>query len=340
MSGTLDFAVLGLDHRHAYGMSEGMIAAGARMCGYWTDGEPVPLPGFRRRFPDAPRITELDRILEDDSIRLVLIACAPEHRAEVAIKAMRCGKDVMVDKPGCLTLAELEAVETAVKETGRIWSINFSERFEVRATTVATELVQAGVIGEVVQTMSLAPHRLNIATRLDWFFEPARYGGILGDIGTHQIDQFLHFAGREGADVVHAAVGNFANPGKPQFEDFGEMALVNARAQGYVRLDWYTPDALPNWGDGRLFILGTEGNIELRKYVDVAGREGTDHLFVVNRTRCEHIDCSSADLPYFSQLAADIRDRTETACSQNHTFQVCRLALKAQTMAVRRGNLA
>lgn len=339
MSGAMKFAVLGLDHRHAYGMSEGMIEAGAKLAGYWTEGTPEPLAGFQKRFPDVPQASELQQILDDESILLVLIACAPENRAALAIQAMQHGKDVMVDKPGCLTLEELTAIEATVAETGRIWSVNFSERFEVRAVTVASQLVKDGVIGQVVQTMSLGPHRLNAAMRPDWFFDPVRYGGILADIGSHQIDQFLHFAGNEGVDIAHAAIGNFANPERPKFEDFGEMSLVNNSAQGYVRVDWYTPDALPNWGDGRLFIVGTEGTIELRKYVDIAGRAGTDHLFLVNGKRCEYIDCSDATLPYFANLLSDIHDRSETACAQSHTFQVCILALKAQKIATKRGVL-
>ena len=59
-----------------------------------------------------------------------------------------------------------------------------------------------------------------------------------------------------------------------------------------IRVDWFTPDGLPTWGDGRLTILGTEGTIELRKYVDIAGRPGGDHLFLVDKKGVRHIDCS------------------------------------------------
>ncbi len=335
----LSFAALGLDHRHIYGMSQGMIDAGCRLAGFWTAGRPQPLDGFAKRFPEVPRL-ERQAILDDPEIPLVLIAAAPQDRASLAIEALRHGKDVMVDKPGCITLDELQQIRAAVAETGRIWSVNFSERFEVRAVTKASELVAAGAIGEVVQTLGIGPHRLNAPTRPDWFFDRRRYGGILTDIASHQIDQFLHFAGASTAEISHAAVGNFANPGHPQFEDFGEIVLHSGAAQGYIRVDWYTPDALPNWGDGRLFIAGTEGQIELRKYVDVAGRPGIDHLFLVNGERCEHIDCSQAELPYFAKLARDVLTRGESACAQSHSFTVMELALKAQAMAEDRGLLA
>lgn len=340
MTDLFKFAALGLDHRHIYGMAAGMIDVGCSFTGFWTDGNPQPLQGFSNRFPDVPRHMDRQRILDDPEIKLVLISSAPHTRADLAIEAMRHGKDVMTDKPGCISLAELERIRETVAETGRIWSVNFSERFEVRAVTTATELVRQGRIGEVVQTIGIGPHRLNAATRPDWFFDSRLYGGILTDIASHQIDQFLHFASLDDAEIVHSAIGNFNNPDHVQFEDFGEINLTGGRAQAYIRVDWYTPDALPNWGDGRLFILGTDGYIELRKYVDVQGRDGTDHLFLVNGESCEYMDCSSAALPYSSDLARDVLERTETACLQNHTFKVNELALQAQSQAVRRGVLS
>lgn len=333
------FAVLGLDHRHIYGMTQGMLDAGALLAGWWTDGHPQPLDKFVELFPDAPQ-QAMQTILDDPQISLVLIACRPDQRAAMAIAAMRAGKDVMVDKPGCITAQEVRQLREVVAETGRIWSVDFSERFEVPATTVATQLVEEGAIGKVIQTVGLGPHRLNAPTRPEWFFDSSTYGGILTDIASHQIEQFLHFTGSEDAEITLASVGNFANPETPKFEDFGELSLRSDTAQGYIRVDWYTADALPNWGDGRLFITGTEGTIELRKYVDIAGKPGTDHLFLVNGSRCEHIDCADKPRPYFDNLLADIRNRTQTACPQSRTFRVCELAIEAQAVSSRRGYLA
>ena len=332
-------AVIGVDHRHIYGQLEGMLAAGCSCAGWWTQGEPQPVEGFIKRFPDIPRVADRRALLDDPQVDLVLIADVPVRRAERAIEAMRAGKDVMTDKPGCTTLAQLETVKKVVVETGRIWSVNFSERYVVPSVSRAAELIGQGAIGRVVQTIGLGPHRLNRHQRPDWFFQRDQYGGVLVDIASHQIDQFLYFTGSEDAEIVSSSVGNFANADEPGLEDFGEILLRSDRGRGYVRVDWYTPDALPTWGDVRLTILGTEGTIELRKYVDIAGRPGSDHLFLVNGTRCEHIDASGAPLPYFDNLTADVRDRTETAMSQAHCFKVMELALRAQDQAVRLGNL-
>lgn len=329
---TLSFVSLGLDHRHIYGMTENMQRIGARCLGFWTEGSPQPLNGFVTRFPDVHRFDTLEDALGAGA-DLALISAIPADRAALAVRAMQSGHDVMTDKPGCTTQQQLDQIKTAVAETGRIWSINFSERFEVPCVTLADELIQDGAIGRVVHTTGLGPHRLNRDTRPDWFFDRQKYGGVLTDIASHQIDQFLHFTRSESAEVTMAHVANHANPDTPGLQDFGEIALRAPHASGYIRVDWYTPDALPNWGDGRLTLLGTEGYIELRKYVDVGGRDGTDSLILVNGTRCETIDARGAGLPYFDRLAHDIAHRTETAMTQDHCFRVMQLALDSQRIA-------
>jgi predicted dehydrogenase len=186
-----------------------------------------------------------------------------------------------------------------------------------------------------VQTIGLGPHRINVPSRPDWFFRKAQYGGILCDIASHQVDQFLYFTGSTSAEVTASQVANYKFPQFPELEDFGEMLLRGDGGTGYIRVDWYTPDGLPTWGDGRLTILGTEGYIELRKYVDIAGKSGGDHLFWVNQKEIQYIDCANVELPYGARLIDDILQRTETAMSQAHCFLASELALKAEAAAER-----
>jgi len=338
------FAAIGLDHRHIYEQVGRLLEIGCECAGYWTAGDPEPLAGFVKRYPTLNRVDDPSVLYTDPRIQLIVTAAVPSDRANIAMRAMEAGKDVMTDKPGCTTLEQLDALRATVARTGRIWSINFSERFEVPAVQRAGELVQAGRIGKVVQTLGLGPHRLNRPTRPDWFFEPDRYGGILTDIASHQIDQFLYFTGSDDAEIVSSSVANHVNPETPALEDFGELVLrstgASRTAHGYVRVDWYTPDGLPTWGDGRLTLLGTEGYIELRKYVDLEGRSGTNHLFVVDGQGTEYIDCMNDTLPYYPQLVADVQGRTETAMTQTHCFKVMELALRAQAQATRLGALA
>ena len=239
----------------------------------------------------------------------------------------------MTDKPGIVTFEQFELVKRVQKETSRIYSIVYSERLGNRASVVAGDLILSGAIGKVVQTIGLGPHRMNPATRPDWFFDPDKAGGILCDIGSHQCDQFLYYTNSGEAEVSFAQTGNFNTPGYPRYQDFGDMSVRSPRATGYIRIDWFTPDGLSTWGDGRTFILGTDGYIEMRKYVDIAGREGGDHLFLVNQKETVYYNCSDAHMPYGEQLVSDVVHRTETAMSQEHCFLATELALTAQKIA-------
>ena len=333
----IKFACVGLDHRHIYGMTEGLLAAGAKCVGYYTRDEAEPLEGFIRRFPEVPRFDTPESLYQRKDIQLIVCAGIPGERAEICIQAMGYGKDVMVDKPGVTTQEQLRTVMQVREETGTRYSIDFSEHFEVPATLKAKELIKQGAIGKVIQTVGLGPHRHNSHLRRNWFYEKAHYGGILIDLASHQIDQFLWLTDSENAVISASSVGNYANPTLAEFEDYGEIVLRSPTANGFIRVDWHTPDALPTWGDGRLFIQGTEGYMELRKYIDIQGQDGKDHLMLVNQDRYERIDCSEVPILYFGQFLTDISDRTEHTMTHEHCFTVCRLALEAQEKAVQLG---
>lgn len=329
---SIRFSVIGLNHGHINGQTDAVIRGGGTLVSFYAK-EADLADAFTKRFPQAKVAKSEKEILEDASIQLVVSASIPVDRAPLGIQVMRHGKDFMVDKPGIVTLQQLEEVKKVQKETKRIYSIMYSERLENRATVKAGELVKAGAIGKVIQTIGLGPHRMNIKSRPAWFFKHTMYGGILCDIGSHQFDQFLFFTGSTQATVAFSQVGNVHYPQYPEFEDFGDVTLRGNEGAGYIRVDWFTPDGLNTWGDGRLTILGTEGFIELRKNVDIAGREGGNHLFLVDQKETRYIDCSKEPLVYGEQLVNDIVNRTETAMSQQHCFLATELALQAQKQA-------
>jgi predicted dehydrogenase len=315
---------------------EGLLLAGATCAGYVAStSDPRVLEGVRSRFPQLAEVPTADELLEDPAVDLIVTAGIPSERAQIALDAMRHGKDVLTDKPGVTTYEQLDLVERAVRQTGRIFAICFSERMIVPAVAAAERLIASGAVGEVIHTLGMGPHRLNQAIRPAWFFDKSKYGGILVDIGSHQIDQFLVLTGSTAADITYATVAHFGNRTADDFQDFGEIALASAsnKARGYIRVDWFTPDGLPTWGDGRLFIVGTEGSIEIRKYLDIEGRSATDHLFLCDRAGTRYLDCSREPITFFSKLVADVRDRTQTAIPHEHAFTVSRLALDADAAA-------
>lgn len=329
------FAAIGLNHFHIYGQIDSLLKAGAEFVAYYGEEEKFFDRPFAKHYPQAKKVDDLRRILEDQSISLVVSAAVNNERAPLGIQVMRHDKDFMVDKPGITSLAQLAEVKKVQAETKRIYSICYSEHFETRSTVKAGELLKAGAIGKLVNTVGLGPHRLNKPRRQPWFFNREKSGGILADIASHQCEQFLFFTDRDSAELVTATVANRANPETPGFQDFGEMLLRAPGVTGYVRVDWFTPDGLPTWGDGRLTLIGTEGYMELRKYVDIDGKPGIDHLLLVDKKGVRRIDCSDVELPYGRQLVADILDRTETAMPQARCFGATELALTAQAMAER-----
>jgi predicted dehydrogenase len=329
---SIQFAVIGLDHNHILGMTDAVRRGGGELAAVYSANLPA-LADFQKRYPGVKVAASEDEILSNPSIQLVAGAAIPDLRAPLGVRVMRHGKDYLSDKPGITTLEQLAEVRKAVKETGRMFAIMYSERLEVKAAVQAGELVKAGAIGRVVQTVNLAPHQVNEKSRPDWFWDPARYGGILCDIGSHQADQFVYYTGSTVADVTASQIANVNWPHHPKFQDFGDMMLHGNGGMGYVRVDWFTPDGLGVWGDGRLFILGTEGYIELRKYADIAGRPGGNHLFLVDRKQATYMNCNQVELPFGPQFVGDIVNRTHVAQNQEQALLATELVLKAQKNA-------
>ena len=326
------FAVIGGNHNHIFGQIGAATRGGGEFAAYYIR-EPDIRAQFARRYPNVKSVADERAILEDNSIQLVLSSIVPIERAPLGVRVMQHGKDYMADKPGIITMAQLAEARRVQKETKRIYSILYSERLEVPAAVKAGELVKAGAIGTVIQTVGLGPHRTSPQTRPDWFWDVKYYGGILCDIGSHQFDQFLYFTGSTSGEIVASQVRNVNHPDHPNFQDFGDVMVRGNGGTGYIRNDWFTPDGLSTWGDGRLTVIGTNGYIELRKYVDIAGRPGGNHLFLVDQKGTNYIDCKGIETPYGTQLVDDVVNRTETAMTQAHCFLASELAIRAQDQA-------
>ena len=329
-----------MSHDHIYGMVGAMQRGGGVLVAAYGQ-EPDKIAAFTKRFPGVKMVESEDAILHDPSIQLVLSSTIPNERAPLGVRVMEHGKDYLSDKPGVTTLEQLAAVRKTIAETHRIYGIMYSERLEVKAAVKAGELIQAGAIGRVVQTINIAPHQIfqgrgdggGGAGRPEWFWNPDLYGGILCDIGSHQVDQFLYYTGSTEAEVVASQIANVNHPDHPRFQDFGDMMLRGNRGLGYVRLDWFTPDGLGTWGDGRLFVLGTEGYIEVRKYTDVAVKKSGNNLFIVDQKEARYIDCNNLTLPFGPQFVADIVNRTHVAQDQAQCLLAAELVIRAQMRA-------
>jgi predicted dehydrogenase len=337
---SIKFSVCGMSHDHIYGMIGAVQRGGGVLVSAWG-GEADKIAAFKKRFPDVKIVTTQDEIINDPSTQLVLSSQIANERARIGIRAMKHGKDFLSDKPGITTLEDLASVRKTIAETKKIYAIMYSELLEVKAAIKAGELVQSGAIGRVIQTINIAPHQIQQGQgdagggsgRPEWFWNPVQFGGILCDIGSHQVDQFLFYTGSTEAEIVESQIANVNHPTRPKFQDFGDMILRGNRGLGYVRLDWFTPDGLGTWGDGRLFILGTQGYIEVRKYINVAvGKQG-NNLFLVDQKQSRYIDCNNLTLPFGPQFVSDIIHRTHVAQDQTQCLLAAELVIRAQMQA-------
>lgn len=334
--GEFVFAAVALDHGHINGMCNGLTEAGATL--KWVyDPDPAKVEAFLKSFPQAKAASSEAEVLADPEVKLVAAAAVPSERCPLGLRVMDAGKDYFTDKTPLISLEQLEAARAKVKETGKKYMVYYSERLHVESALYAGELIAKGAIGRVLQTIGLGPHRLNAPSRPAWFFEKDKYGGILCDIGSHQIEQFLSFTGAKDAKIVRSQIANYNHPDYPELDDFGDCMLVGDNgATGYFRVDWFTPDGLSTWGDGRMMILGTEGYIELRKYVNVATEKSGDHVYLVNKDGEQHFAVAGQiGYPYFGALILDCINRTESAMTQEHAFKAVELCVIAQMEAAK-----
>lgn len=329
-------AAVALDHGHIYGMCNGLVEAGATLKLVY-DSDPKKVEDFLQKFPNVEVADSLQQVLDDETIKLVAGAAIPSKRSALGNLVMEAGKDYFTDKTPFTTMAQLEETKKVVEKTGKKYMVYFSERLHVESAVFAGELIKNSAIGRVIQVTGFGPHRLNATSRPEWFFQKEQYGGILCDIGSHQIEQFLYYAGCQDAQVLHSKVANYNNPEHPELEDYGDATLVGDNGATQIfKVDWFTPEGLGTWGDGRTFITGTEGTIEIRKYIDVARNSSGDHLFLVNSEGEQHFDLAGkVGFPFFGELIKDCIHRTDQAMTQAHVFKSAELCLLAQEHAVR-----
>jgi len=248
-----------MSHDHIYGMVGAIQRGGGELVAAYGE-EPDKVAAFTKRYPDVKWAKSEDEILSDGSIQLVLSSAIASHRAPLGVRVMEHGKDYLSDKPGITTL---EA--TCYRPPDDCRYTSYLRHHVQRAAgsegcRKAGELIKAGAIGHVIQTINIAPHQVNqkhgdaggASGRPEWFWNPDEYGGILCDIGSHQVDQFLYYTGSTEAEVVASQIANVAHPERPRFQDFGDMMLRGNCGTGYVRLTGLLPT-----GSGRGAMEGS-----------------------------------------------------------------------------------
>jgi len=333
-AGECNVGIIGLDHGHIYGMCNGLSEAGASIAMVY-DRDPAKVAKFREAHPEAVPAVSEDEILKAADIKLVASAIIPAERGPLGMRVLGAGKHYSSDKPPFTTQEQVNEARRTVAATGKMYTVYYSERLHVEASVYAQRLIEDGAIGKVVHISGWGPHRISLDQRPAWFFDKANFGGIIVDLGCHQIEQILFYSGARGASISSSHTANYKFSRLPAFEDFGDASLLmDNGATGYFSVNWLTPDGLGAWGDGRTFIQGTEGYIEMRKYIDIANDPEGDHVYLVNHHGEYHFKATgTCGFPFFGRLVRDCIDNTRKAQDQELVFRAIELAIEAQEKA-------
>lgn len=335
LSEPMVFAAIGLAHGHIYGMCNGLVRAGATLK-YVYDSDPTLVERFLKTFPDVTVATSEETILADAAVQLVASADIPARRAPLGVRVMQSGKDFFCDKAPLTTFEQLDAVQTAVAATGRKFITYFGESVDSESMTFLYDRIARGMLGRVLNVIISAPHVLNAPSRPDWFFKREDTGGVLIDIGSHQVHQFLKLTENRTATVTAARVSNLRYPQYPGFDETGDILLTGENgATGLLHISWDFPLGLGTWGDPRIIIEAEKGYVEVRKNVNIGVDKTGEHIFLVTEEGTFHDSVQGKiGSNIFHRVLNDVVHRTDTAVSAKETLTTMALCLQAQAQAL------
>lgn len=329
------FAAVGLAHGHIYGMCHGLIRAGADL-GFVYDRDPALVARFQKEFPTVQVANSEEEILKNPAVRLVASADIPARRAPLGVRVMQAGKDFLSDKASCTTLQQLEDIQTACAQTGQKFITYFGESVDSESMTFIYDRLARGMLGRVNSVIISAPHVLNAPSRPAWFFTREDQGGVLIDIGSHQVHQFLKLTGNATASITAARVANLRYPQYAEFDEVGDIMLTGQNgATGFMHISWDFPTGLGTWGDPRLIIEAEKGYIELRKNVNIGVDKQGEHVFLVSEDGTFHESVQGKiGSSFFHRVLWDVVHRTDTALPLEETVTTMKLCIEAQNLAL------
>lgn len=327
------FAVVGLNHNHVYAILSALLSVHDVELAAVVAAEDDLVTQFHTQYPDVPR-RDWPQVLADSSIELVACVAINADRGPLAVEALQAGKHVLVDKPAVTTLADLEAVEAAVAGSRKRWFVSYNERLGSPPHERLRELMQSGTLGRIATFVGLGGHRLAPATRAPWTYDRQKYGGIINDVGSHQIELFRWLTGEQIVEF-RSRIGNLGTPEHPDFEDFGDVSFQSERGiAGYVQLHWLTPEPWVFTGDRRQFVVGTKGSAEVRGVANLGVPDESPVLVsTVMGGPTEVFVSPGFHNGWAEAMIADIREGKDRWMPQQFAFDSVRTVLKMEAEA-------
>jgi predicted dehydrogenase len=148
---------------------------------------------------------DLEAVLRDSEVDVIIVAAANAALAPIALRAVKAGKHVLLEKPGAISSAELAEIESAAAVSKALVRIGYNQRFHP-GFRKAYQLIQQEDLGEVMFIRGRYGHGGRVGYDREWRMDPARSGGgELIDQGVHLIDLATSFLGEFVAIDGHAA---------------------------------------------------------------------------------------------------------------------------------------
>lgn len=323
----MKLAIAGLDHFHIHGfLKEALAIKETELVGLY-DSVPEVLKKSVETY-EVKGYDNLEEMLDKSGADVIVTASVNNEKADIIVKSLERGFPVIADKPLVTTTDDYFRVKHVYEKikNAKLYMM-LTERFNPPVYT-AKKYIEEGKIGKIVNMISIRPHKLNYETRPSWFFKKDLYGGLMNDLGVHDMDIFRWFADCEIVKIQSCFQGNIGYPELAEFSDHSEASVLMADdSTAYVRLDWLTPKAYPTHGDCRFIVIGTTGQLEIFTYDNKV-------IFFNDDTPPQEIQTESRPFTLTEDIYANIKDPNhKMVISTEDVFKSTWAALKAQEVA-------
>ena len=326
----IKIAMAGLAHGHGIAFLDSALKFdGVSVVGFYDDENPLSAQEASKTF-NAPVYNDLDELLQKSGANTLLTAAINSSKADIIVKAVEAGLHIISDKPLVTKMDDLNRITDALEKNKNVkLYLMLSERYSPVLVTTKN-LIDAGEIGQVVNIINMRPHRLRPQGRPAWMFDSKQYGGILNDIGVHDIDIAVWLSGCEVDKILAASVSNKRFNEFDDFDDNGEAMLrLKNGCIVFILESWLTPEKYPHHGEMKFIVHGTKGQITVdpqNKKVTIYSDSKKQHNVKVKNPAETYV---SDPLKYFSNI------KHEATVTTQVSIQAQRVALECQLVADR-----
>lgn len=283
----MTFSIIGCEHEHISIFIEEMLELGHECAGIYEAENKALLESVAEKY-NLP-IAEDKEMLLSNNVDMVGSSAINNQKIDIIELCEERGKHIMVDKPAVTNREDYKRLQ-AVIDRGQIEvGMLLTERYRPAFSTLK-RYIDEQRLGKIINIGIRKPHKLKPSTRPAWHFSKEQGGGIVIDLFVHDFDLLRWLTG----DEIRGFDGMVTKNMLPEYPTFYDAAAVqvllkdNTIAQLYA--DWHTPEASKTYGDGRIFVVGTEGYAELRLSGDPLITDETLMLFVTHEKEYERVE--------------------------------------------------